>query len=156
MTLRVAVGAPFVSRGRERLGEHEFVVALSLERDWLSPDQATRLIDVATAEGLLERDGDDLRATFDLETLDVPDGYAPDESLLRERSAFEMALDAVSAAGAERQETVAAANALQRELGVTADAALVLHARREDVDVAAAAGTVLADLSSGAGDPGNG
>ncbi|GAD53741.1 hypothetical protein MBEHAL_2501 [Halarchaeum acidiphilum MH1-52-1] len=139
MSLRVAVGAPFVSEGRDRLGEHEFVVSLSLDRDWMSPDQATRLVDVATGEGLLERDDGELVATFDLDSVTVPDDYTPDESLFQERSAFETALDAVVSAGADRQETVAAVNALQRDLGVTADVAAVLHARREGVDVAAAA-----------------
>lgn len=135
MSLRVAVGAPFVSRGRDRLGEHEFVVALSLDRDWMSPDQAKRLIDVATGEGLLTRDGDELVADFDLDSVSVPDDFAPDKSLFRERSAFETALDALVADGADRQETVAAVNTLQQELGVTADVAAVLHARREGLDV---------------------
>ncbi|WP_435099787.1 DUF2240 family protein [Halarchaeum sp. P4] len=139
MSLRVAAGAPFVSRGRERLGEHEFVVALSLDRDWMSPDQAKRLIDVATSEGLLAREDGDLVATFDVEDVEVPDDFTPDESLFRERSAFETALGALDAAGEDRQEAVAAVNALQQDLGVTADVAAVLYARREGVDVEDAA-----------------
>ncbi|MBP2251363.1 hypothetical protein J2754_001688 [Halarchaeum solikamskense] len=146
MSLRVAVGAPFVSEGRDRLGEHEFVVALSLDRDWMSPDQAKRLVDVATGEGLLERDEGDLVAAFDLDAVTISEEFSPDESLFQERSAFETALDAVVSAGADRQETVAAVNALQRDFGVTADVAAVLHARREGVDVAAAARKAGEDL----------
>ncbi|MFB6078797.1 MAG: DUF2240 family protein [Halarchaeum sp.] len=139
MSLRVAVGTPFVSRGRERLAEHEFVVALSLDRDWMSPDQAKRLVDVATGEGLLSREDGELVAAFDLDSVSVPDDFTPDESLFQERSAFETALDALEGAGETRQEAVANVNALQRELGVTADVAAVLYARREGVDVADAA-----------------
>lgn len=135
MSLRVAVGAPFVSEGRDRLGEHEFVVALSLDRDWMSPDQAKRLIDVATGEGLLTREDGDLVATFDTEDVTVPEEFTPDESLFRERSAFETVLDALVADGVQRQDAVAAVNALQRDLGVTADVAAVLHARREGLTV---------------------
>ncbi|GGL26478.1 hypothetical protein GCM10009037_07610 [Halarchaeum grantii] len=146
MSLRVAVGAPFVSEGRDRLGEHEFVVALSLDRDWMSPDQAKRLIDVATGEGLLTREDGDLVATFDTEAVTVPEEFTPDESLFRERSAFETALDALVADGAERQDAVAAVNALQRDLGVTADVAAVLHARREGLTVDDAAAKAAEDL----------
>ncbi|QLC32939.1 DUF2240 family protein [Halarchaeum sp. CBA1220] len=146
MSLRVAVGAPFVSEGRDRLGEHEFVVALSLDRDWMSPDQAKRLIDVATGEGLLTREDGDLVATFDTDAVAVPEEFTPDESLFRERSAFETALDALVADGAERQDAVAAVNALQRDLGVTADVAAVLHARREGLTVDDAAAKAAEEL----------
>ena len=57
MSLRVAVATPFRQQGTDRLDEHEFVVALSLDRDWFSPDQAKRLADVAVGEGLVDRDG---------------------------------------------------------------------------------------------------
>jgi len=146
MSLRVAVGAPFVSRGRDRLGEHEFVVALSLDRDWVSPDQAKRLIEVAAGEGLLERADGDVVATFDLDAVTVPDDFSPDESLFRERSVFEAVVDAVDASGDDRREVVAAVNALQRELGVTADVAAVLHARRRGVAVPEAATRALENV----------
>ncbi|MUV57301.1 DUF2240 family protein, partial [Halogeometricum sp. CBA1124] len=58
MSLDVAVAVPFKQRGTSRMGEGEFVVALSLDRDWFSPDQAKRLIDVAAGRGLLTREDD--------------------------------------------------------------------------------------------------
>jgi len=135
MSLRVTVAAPFKQTGKARIGEHEFVVALSLDRDWLSPDQAKRVIDIATGEGLVSRDDGDLIADFDLDSVDVPEEFSPDESVFRERSAFERAVDALEAEGMEKQEVVAAVNELQQELGITADAAAVVYARREGVDV---------------------
>ncbi|MGB9987390.1 DUF2240 family protein [Salarchaeum japonicum] len=135
MSLRVTVAAPFKQTGKARIGEHEFVVALSLDRDWLSPDQAKRVIDIATGEGLVSRDDGDLIADFDLDSVDVPEDFSPDESVFRERSAFERAVDALEAEGMEKQEVVAAVNELQQELGITADAAAVVYARREGVDV---------------------
>ncbi|MFC4542254.1 DUF2240 family protein [Halosolutus amylolyticus] len=135
MSLRVAVAAPFVQNGVRRLRENEFVVALSLDRDWFSPDQAQRLIDIATRESLLEPDGDELELAFDPTDVTVPDEFVPDEDLLQERSAFERVLDALVAEGLEKQEAVGAINALQGELGVTIEAAAVVYARREGVDV---------------------
>ncbi|MFC6717438.1 DUF2240 family protein [Natrialbaceae archaeon GCM10025810] len=135
MSLRVAVAAPFVQNGARRLRENEFVVALSLDRDWFSPDQSKRLIDVATGEGLLEREDADLVCTFDPADVTVPDEFVPDDDLLRERSAFERVLDALVAEGVEKHEAVGAINSLQQDLGITIEAAAVVHARRAGLDV---------------------
>ncbi|SEV79853.1 DUF2240 family protein [Natrinema salifodinae] len=135
MSLRVAVAAPFIQNGTRRLKENEFVVALSLDRDWFSPDQSKRLIDVATQEGLLEREDDALAVTFDPAEVTVPEEFVPDEDLLRERSAFERVLDSLVAEGVEKHEAVGAINTLQQELGLTIEAAAVVYARREGLDV---------------------
>ena len=135
MSLRVVVATPFAQDGRNRLRESEFVVALSLDRDWFSPDQAKRLVDVATGEGLLERHDAELVCTFDPSTVSVPDGFEPDEDVLRERSAFERVLDAVVESGIEKQTAVGAINVLQQELDVSIEAAAVVYARQEGLDV---------------------
>ncbi|WP_436344093.1 DUF2240 family protein [Natronorubrum sp. FCH18a] len=135
MSLRVAIAAPFVQNGSRQLQENELVVALSLDRDWFSPDQSKRLIDVATREGLLEPTDDGLEVTFDPAEVTVPDEFVPDDDLLRERSAFERVLDALVAEGVEKHEAVGAINTLQRDLGVTIETAAVVYARREGIDV---------------------
>jgi len=150
MSLEVAVAVPFRQQGTDRLGEGEFVVALSLDREWFSPDQANRLVDVAVGRGLLDNRDGDLVATFDTDAVDVPAGYTPDTDILREQSTFEQLLDAMVDAGMDKQEAVAAANETQREFGVTLEAAAVLVATREGVAVDAAANALRAELSSDA------
>ncbi len=118
------------------MGQSEFVVALSLDRDWFSPDQAKRLVDVAAGEGLLDRDGADLVATFDPTEVRVPEEFTPEESLLRERSPFERVLERVVDAGHDKQTAVAEINQLQQELAVSIEAAAAVYARRVGVDVA--------------------
>lgn len=135
MSLRVAVAAPFVQHGTDRLQENAVVVALSLDRDWFSPDQAKRLIDVATREGLVAREDGELVATFDPTDVRIPEEFSPDEDVLQERSAFERVLDALVAEGIEKHEAVGAINGLQGELGVTIEAAAVVYARRQGLDV---------------------
>ena len=146
MSLRRAVAAPFRQRGVERMNESEFVVALSLDRDWFSPDQAKRLIDVATGEGLLDRSGDDVVAGFDVGSVDVPEEFVPDESVIQERSVFEQVLESVVDTGVEKQDAVADINRLQTELGVTIEAAAVLYARRHGVDTAGLAESARGEL----------
>ena len=146
MSLRSAVAAPFTGRGEGELAESEFVVALSLDRDWFSPEQATRLADVAVGEGLLERTENRLSPTVDPAGVTIPEGFVPSEELLRRRSAFEQVLDALVADGIDKREAVAEINELQQSLAVTIEAAAVLYARRRDVDVSEAAERALAEL----------
>jgi len=136
MSLRRAVAVPFREKGRDRLSQSEFVVALSLNREWFSPEQAKRLVDVATTEGLLDRDADDLEPAFDPREVSIPDDFRPGEDVLQERSTFERALDALVDAGVEKQQAVAEVNRLQSDLGVTVEAAAVVYARREGVAIA--------------------
>jgi hypothetical protein len=146
MSLEVTVAAPFRDRGRARLGEGEFVVALSLDRDWFTPDQAKRLVDVAAGRGLLSREDDELVAEFDPSTVTVPDGFVPGESVLREQSTFERILSALTDAGVEKQAAVAAINERQQALGITIEAAAVLYARRRGIAVDDAAERARTDL----------
>lgn len=146
MSLRTAVAAPFRQQGRERMGESEFVVALSLDRDWFSPDQAKRLLDVATSEGLIERADNEVVVGFDPNEVAVPEGFVPDESILQKRSTFERVLDRIVDSGVEKQEAVARINALQSELGVTLEAAAVVYARRQGIDVTELGDRVLGEL----------
>jgi hypothetical protein len=148
MSLRVVVATPFRQQGRDRMGESEFVVALSLDRDWFSPDQASRVVDIAVGDGLLSRDGEDLHVEFDPGSVSVPAGFEPDEELLQVPSPFERVLDALVAADHEKQAAVADINRLQSDLAVTVEAAAVLYARRQDVDVERAAEQAHADLTS--------
>ena len=146
MSLRETVAVPFRQRGTHTLGEGEFVVALSLERDWFSPDQAKRLVDVAASRGLVERDEGNLVAAFDPATVDVPSDFAPDPDILREQSTFERVLSALVDAGVEKREAVAAINERQRELGLTVEAAAVVYAHGRGVDVSALADRAITEL----------
>ena len=146
MSLKTAVAAPFRQRGTDRMAESEFVVALSLDRSWFSPDQAKTLVDVAASEGLVEREEDALVVGFDAADVDIPDGFAPSEDVLQSRSAFEKVLDAVVESGVEKQTAVAGINAMQSELGVTLETAAVVYARSEGVAVDAIAEDIREEL----------
>ena len=149
MSLEITVAAPFRGRGRESLAESEFVVALSLDRGWFSPDQAKRLVSVAAGEGLLAQEGSELSPTFDVGSVEIPERFTPEESLLQGRSVFEQVLDACVEAGEEKREAVAGINALQRSLAVTVEAAAVLYAYRQGTNVCSAAERACTELLNG-------
>ncbi len=147
MSLEATVAAPFKWHATERLGEGEFVVALSLERDWFSPDQAKRLVDVAVGRGLVDEDDGELIARFDPTEVTVPEGFRPDDDVLREQSTFETALDAIVATGVEKQRAVAGINERQRGLAITIEAAAVLYAKERGARIDHLAADVRAELS---------
>lgn len=146
MSLRIAVAAPFRGEAKRVIEESSFVVALSLDRDWFSPDQSKRLVDVAVGEGLLDRTDDGLRVQFDPDDVTVPEEFHPDEEILRQRSTFERVLDACLDADIEKRDAVAAINRLQAELAVTIEAAAVVYAHRHGVDVQQHAAGALEEL----------
>ena len=146
MSLRTAVAVPFRQAGQASMPESEFVVALSLDRDWFTPDQAKRLLDVAASEGFVTRTDGQVTVEFSADDVEVPEGFVPEEAILQERSTFERLLSAIEDAGVEKQSAVAEINALQADLGVTVEAAAVVYARRRGVDVAADAERAIGDL----------
>jgi hypothetical protein len=147
MSLQIAVAVPFRQQGARSLGEGEFVVALSLDREWFSPDQAKRLVDVAVGRGLLANDEGDLTPTFDVDAVEVPEGFRPDTDILREQSTFEQLLDLMVTNGLTKQEAVAETNETQRRLGITLESAAVVVARRNGVDCSGVAETVRNELT---------
>jgi hypothetical protein len=146
MSLRTAVAVPFRQEGGDRMGESEFVVALSLDRDWFTPDQAKRLVDVAASEGLCTRENGEVVVEFAVDEVEIPEGFVPDESILQRRSTFERVLDRIVDAGVPKQEAVAGINSLQSDLGVTVEAAAVVYARREGLAVEELADRALGEL----------
>jgi len=152
MSLRVVVAAPFRREGRDRVSESDFILDLSMKREWFTPEQARRIVDIGLSEGLLERgDAGSVVAAFDPREVSVPEGFSPDESVVQRRSTFERVLAALTDAGHEKQAAVAGVNRLQADLELTVEAAAVLYARRQGVDVDALAERALADLGA-AGD----
>jgi hypothetical protein len=135
MSLQTAVAAPFRERGTERMSESEFVVALSLDRDWFSPDQAKRVVTVGAGEGLLDRTDDDVVVGFDPASVDIPEDFEPTEEILTQRTTFERILEAVVDSGIEKQTAVAEINKLQSELAVTIEAAAILYGRRNGLEL---------------------
>jgi hypothetical protein len=147
MSLRRAVAAPFRYRGVERLSESEYIVALSLDRDWFSPDQAKRLVDVAATEGLLDRIDDDVVVAFDAGAVDIDDEFEPDESILQQRTTFERILDTVVDSGIEKQTAVADINHLQSDVAISVEAAALLYAQKHGLDVSELASRARSELT---------
>lgn len=138
MDLEKVVAAPFKQQGSTRVAESKFVVGLSLDRNWYSPDQASRIVELGIQNGLLSRDEDELIAEFTPESVSIPPDFDPSDELLTQESPFEIILRELTDAGMEKQSVVAQINQLQGELGISVDAAAVVFAKSQRADVTAA------------------
>lgn len=148
MELRRVLAAAFKHHGREALTETQLVAALALERDWYEPDEVRRLMEQARAAGALTGADDALRPTFDVGEVSIPSGYEPPADLADPASPFERILARLEADGHDRRDSVAAINRLQRAAGLESDAAAVLYAHGEGLDVRTEAQRVRADLEA--------
>lgn len=135
MSLRATVARPFRQNGTDSLPRSEFVVALTLEAEWFTPEEVEQLLAVAGEAELVEEHDDTVVATFDPGAVDVPDGFTPDASVLEQQTVFERTLESFVAAGHDKQSAVGSINAVQADLGVTIEAAAVVAASRAGLEI---------------------
>ncbi len=84
--LKTAIASLFLGEGRTEMSEEEIIKSASMKRRWFSPELAGSFIERGLSTGLLIRDGNRLKPSFDCEDMDVPFGYYPDESILEDDS----------------------------------------------------------------------
>ena len=149
MTLERVVAAPFKRAGSTSLSEQEFVVGLSLHRDWFSPAQAKRVIELGVADGLLSREDSTVSPAFDPATITIPPEYTPDTSILTRRSPFEAMLERLVDDGVDKRTAVGEINRLQESLDVTIDADAAIYAARRGVDVRSEAKAAAESIRAG-------
>ncbi|HIH44986.1 MAG TPA: DUF2240 family protein [Candidatus Methanoperedenaceae archaeon] len=132
------VAVPFRKKAASALTENEFVLALSLDLKWFSPEQAKVVILNAEKEGLLRREGGNLLPGFDTGTVDIPIGFRPEAWVFEKKSSFERIVDRIaSGRKMERQKVVALINRKLEQLSrlVEIEAAAVIVARESDIEV---------------------
>lgn len=78
------LAAVYRRRGLTEIAAADLKHALSLDLRWFAPADAKRLTQHAVDVGLLEADGDVLRATFDVAAVDVPVTFRPTLAVLDE------------------------------------------------------------------------
>jgi hypothetical protein len=143
---------------------------LSLELGWMNPGQARSFVDAAVRAGLLAEDDGKLRLVIDPAAVEVPRGFrpapvaaaSPGPAQANDRSGpgpgpatapppdpFLAWVAKVAAQRGQTRDTVLAeVAAVQTQMGglLTAEAAVLLLARRQGLDVAQAASSAEADL----------
>jgi hypothetical protein len=136
--LTYAVSMPFKIKGKDVLKESELVLALSIDLNWFPPEQAKTIAREAEKSGLLKRDGELMRPTFDLNSIQIPNGFKPDSSIFEKKSIFDRIIDRIIASnGMEKRKVISLINKKQEDLCklVEIDVSAILVAMEQGVMV---------------------
>ena len=113
--LLYTVSVPFKRKGKDALKESEFVLALSIDLNWFSPEQAKNIVHEAESAGLLKREGDIIHPAFDLSSVDLPQGFKP--GVFEERSLFDRVIERITIeTGMDKRKVIALINKKYDEL----------------------------------------
>ncbi|KYK33390.1 MAG: hypothetical protein AYK22_09055 [Thermoplasmatales archaeon SG8-52-3] len=77
----------FKRSGKEHLKFSELYLALSMELNWFTPDDAKSFITLALEENLIEKKGDLLKPNFDYENTTIPIGFSPSKRVFEIKKA---------------------------------------------------------------------
>lgn len=157
----VEAALAFIARRQARtaMPANRWCHLLSLEMGWMNPGQARAFVDRAVRAGLLAEDGADLRLVVDPARVEVPRGFRPkpdaEAAPPQAKAAEGTAAPAMpepdpflgwvariaAQRGLTREQVLGQVAALQESMGglLTAEAAALLLARKNGLDVQAAA-----------------
>ena len=115
--LTYTVSMPFKRKGKESLKDMEFVMALSMDLKWFTPDQAKSVLAEAQRSGLLKRDGELVRPSFDISKIEIPSGFKPETIAIEKKTVFERVIERIiTSTGIEKRKVVSMINKKQEEL----------------------------------------
>ncbi len=111
------VSMPFLRKGKEAMKESEFVLALSIDLNWFAPEQAKSVLHEAEKSGLLKREGEIIRPSFDVSKVEIPSGFKPETGIFEKKTLFDRTIERImSNTGIEKRKVIAMVNKKQEEL----------------------------------------
>jgi len=132
----------FRRKGKELLGEHEFVYAASMDLHWFPPKEAQKLLEISLSEGLLKLTQGMLSPTFELADDNLDFEYRPSENMLKSRIKAEkkdmfseMTGKIMASAKLPKKDVVAKINKTREKLEVDIEVAALVVARGYDIDI---------------------
>src|SRR3990172_10877647 len=115
--LTYTVSMPFKRKGKDVLKDTEFILALSIDLKWFDPEQAKTILGGAERSGLLRREGELVRPSFDISKVEIPSGWRPRSPDIEKKTIFERIIERIIAGtGIEKRKVIAMVNKKQEEL----------------------------------------
>jgi hypothetical protein len=114
--LTYTISMPFKIKGKDALSESELVLALSIDLNWFPPEAAKSIVKDAEKAGLLKRDQELLHLSFDIDSIQIPNGFKPNSGN-EKKSIFERTVERIILdKGMEKRKVIALVNKKQEEL----------------------------------------
>lgn len=149
-SLIITVAAPFRHLRKERLQKSEFIFYLTIDRMWMSRDQAALLLKRAEGEGLIKVSGGSIEPLFVVASVAAPLGFKPTMAVFEEQDPYQVQVERITrATGRSAHEVTAEVAALVHDQfngHLSPEAGLVILSRRYGVQL----GDMLASLRTSA------
>lgn len=75
----------FKRSGKESLRFSDIYLALSMDLNWFTPEDAKAFVNTAVKQKLLTKKGDLIKPNFDIKKIDVPVGFYPSKLVFEEK-----------------------------------------------------------------------
>ena len=128
--LKNAVALLYKKKSKDVLSEKELELMITMDLRWFTPKDARSLIELAQTSGLVKKQKDGLKITFDWRSRDIPLGFAPSEAIFEtaaHRSCFTAIIDSIEKhAKKPRPDIVAEINKKQGNFNVAIEIAGLL------------------------------
>jgi hypothetical protein len=148
--LLITVAAPFRHLRKERLQKSEFIFYLTIDRMWMSRDQAALLLQRAEDDGLIRISGGLIEPLFVVASVTAPLGFKPTMAVFEEQDPYQVQIERITRATGRSGHDVAAEVATlvhdQFDGHLSPEAGLVILSRRYNIPV----GDMLASLRASA------
>jgi len=114
--LTYTVSMPFKRKGKDALKDTEFVLALSIDLKWFNPEQAKVVLSDAERSGILKRDGELVRPSFDITKIEIPSGWKPEPIIVDNKTIFDRIIDRIiQGTKIDKRKVIAMINKKQEE-----------------------------------------
>src|SRR4030066_119064 len=115
--LTYTVSMPFKRKGKDALKDTEFILALSLDLKWFNPEQAKIILSEAQKSGLLKREGELVRPSFDISSIEIPSGFKPEPVSSEKKPIFDRIIERIIAGtNIDKRKVIAMINKKQEDL----------------------------------------
>lgn len=136
--ITLVVAAPFKKNAAPLLSMRDFEFALSFDLKWMSPDEASKVRDLAIKSRLLTLVDGMLKPVFDLDTTEIPHDFKPKVDLFKEKTLLEDIMEYISTTTETRLRDIAIRiNSKQEQLSdlVDIEVAALLIAKEMGCDI---------------------
>ncbi len=135
--LRNVIAAAFRSKGKKEVTRSELNYVLSFDLNWFTHEKSKQVVDTALKKGLLVEERDNLKPSFDVDSIEIPLGFKPElKKVLSSSSLDEIIWEVSHTTGKEVSEVTAMVNQKQDELGnvLNMEVVALLIAKSHGVD----------------------
>ena len=142
---KIIISFLFKRSGKDSLKYSDLYLALSMDLNWFTPEDAKTFINFALKENLLIRKEDIIKPNFDYEKTNIPLGFAPSERVFetkkvdKQEEKEESILDRMikiffEKTNIDREQITKIINSIAKEKNITEEVAALLVGKQHNIN----------------------